>query len=366
MNKLDNEDFKDKISDIASDIDDLDYRIEKNEWNIYELETKNIEKEQYEIFFSLTTIKKYIIDLKNYQKTQSNCFPTSSKEFINYFNRFKKFECKDKDFDSKMIKYSDLDDLDLISNIIANQGRSGFNFLQTVDKLIELNKPVLLFYGIEHLSAFFFNMHVNFTHSNQWEKSIKKSKSRVIRNHGLGPNEFEDIKISNSGNVIEILLSKKISLKKIGLSSRFFSIFNPQLLEHFNNQEKISLQDLLMNFFVLQRSSDITGNDYISIPKEIKDKFIDHFDSSTAEISLGSATLTIYLISFLFAYLSRYRMYLWKELLTNNKKNVSFFVKFILNYCKDYFINFLFHRLKDYEERNDFLIYREISPNDFF
>ncbi len=43
-----------------------------------------------------------------------------------------------------------------------------------------------------------------------------------------------------------------------------------------------------MNFFVLQRSSDNTGNDYISIPKEIKDKFIDHFDSSTAEISLGS------------------------------------------------------------------------------
>jgi len=363
---LDNENFEDKFSDIESNIDDLDNRIERNEWDIYELETKSIEKEQYEIFFSPTTIKKYIIDLMNYQKTQSEYFPTSSNEFMNNFDRFKKFECKGKDFNSKMIKYSDLDDFDLISNIIAHQGRSGFNFLQTVDKIVELNKPILLFYGIEHLSAFFFNMHFNFTHSNQWETTIKKSKSRVFRNHGLGPNEFEDIKISNSTNIIEILLSKKISLKKIGLSSRFFSVFNPNLLEHFNNQEKISLQDLLMNFFVLQRSSDRTGNDYISIPKEIKNKFNDHFDSSTVEISLGSATLTIYLISFLFAYLSRYKMYLWKELLINDERNVNFFVKFILKYSKDYFIKFLFHRLKDYEERKHTLNYRVISPNDFF
>ena len=359
---MDDEDFEYRISDIESNVDDLDYRIEQNEWNLYELETKNIEKEQYEIFFSPTTIKKYIIDLKKYQETKRKFFPTSEKEFKKYFDRFEKFKCMCKDFSSEMIKYSDLDDFDILSNIIANQGRSGFNFLQTVDKIIELNKPVLLFYGFEHLSAFFFNMHFNFTHCNQWEKSIKKSKSRVIRNHGLGPNEFEDIKISNSGNIIEILLSKKISLKKIGLSSRFFSIFNPELLEFFNNQEKISLQDLLMNFFVLQRSSDRTGNDYISIPKKIKDKFKDHFDSSTAEISLGSATLTIYLISFLFAYLSRYRMYLWKELLTNNEKNVNFFVKFILKYSKDYFIRFLFHRLKDYEERNDDLIPYKFTP----
>ena len=366
MKKLDNENFENKISDIDSKIDDLNYRIERNEWDIYDLETKSIKKEQYEIFFSPTTIKKYIIDLMNYQKTHKEYYPTSSIEFVKYFDRFKKFQCEDKDFDVNMIKFSNLDDLDLISNIIAHQGRSGFNFLQTVDTIIELNKPILLFYGIEHLSAFFFNMHFNFTHSNQWEKTIKKSKSRVIRNHGLGPNEFEDIKISNSINIIEILLSKKISLKKIGLSSRFFSIFNPNLLEHFNNQEKISLKDLLMNFFVLQRSSDSTGNDYISIPKEIKIKFNDHFDASTAEISLGSATLTIYLISFLFAYLSRYKMYLWKELLINDEKNVNFFVKFILKYSKDYFIKFLFHRLKDYEERDDTLNYRAISPEDFF
>ena len=361
---MDEEDFNDRLSDIESTIDDLDDITESYEWRIYDLEIKSIEKEQYEIFFSPTTIKKYILDLKKYQENHTKFFPTSEKEFTTYFDRFKKFKCNDKVFDCKMIKYSDLDDLDLISNIIANQGRSGFNFLQIVDKIIELNKPILLFYGIEHLSAFFFNMHFNFTHSNQWEKLIKKSKIRVIRNHGLGPNEFEDIKISNSGNIIEILLRKKISLKKNGLSSRFFSIFNPKLLEHFNNQEKISLRDLLMNFFVLQRTPDNTDNDYISIPREIKDKFKDHFNSTTAEISLGSATLTIYLISFLFAYLSRYRMYLWKELLTNNEKNVNFFVKFILKYSKDYFIKFLFHRLKDYEKRNDMLILREFSPLD--
>lgn len=366
MNKLDDEDFESRFSDIESNVDDLEDKIEKNEWDIYELENKNIEQEQYEIFFSPTTIKKYINDLKNYQKTRIEYYPTTSKNFMNYFSRFKKFECDGMNFDFKTIKYSDLDDLDLISTIIANQGRSGFNFLQMVDDIIELNKPVLLFYGIEHLSAFFFNMHFNFTHHNQWENSIKKSKSRVIRNHGLGPNEFEDIKISSTDNVIEILLNKKISLKNIGLSSRFFSIFKPNLLKHFNNQKKISLQDLLMNFFLLQRSSDSTGNDYISIPKEIKDKFKDQFDSSTAEISLGSATLTIYLISFLFAYLSRYRMYLWKELLTNDEKNVNFFVKFILKYSKDYFIKFLFHRLKDYEKRKDNFIRRVISPKDFF
>lgn len=349
---MDKEESNNRFDEIESDMRDLDYRIEETEWKISDLETTNIKGEQYQIYFYPSTIKKYIMDLKEFQeKSGFKYYPSSKEEFKNYFGRFNKFEKKDKVFNLELIKYSDSDNFDLVSHIIANQGSSGFNFLQTVDQIIELNKPVLLFYGIEQLSAFFVNMHFNFTNSNQWENSIKNRKLRVIRNHGIGANQFENIKISKTKNMIKNLLMNKISLKKIGLSSRFFSIFKPDSLKLFTNEDKISFKDLLINFFILQREADITGNDYISIPKEIKGKFKDHFDSHNIEIYLGSATLTIYLISFLFAYLSRYKMYLWKELLTSNQSNVSYFVKFILKYSKDYFIQFLFDRLKYYEER---------------
>lgn len=354
---MNEEEFNSKFDDIESEMRDLDYRIEKTEWKIYDLEMTNIKGEQYQIYFYPTTIKKYILDLKRYQeKSKFKYFPTSKEEFKNYFGRFNKFEKNDKVFNSELIKYSDSDNFDLVSYITANQGSSGFNFLQMVDQINELNKPVLLFYGIEQLSAFFVNMHFNFTNSNQWENSIKNRKLRVIRNHGIGANQFENIEISKTKNIIKTLLMNKISLKKMGLSSRFFSIFKPNSLNLFTNEEKISFKDLLINFFILQREADITGNDYISIPKEIKDKFKDYFDSRDVEIHLRSATLTIYLISFLFAYLSRYKMYLWKKLLTSNQLNISFFVKFILKYSKDYFIQFLFNRLKYYEERGKGLI----------
>ena len=307
------------------------------------------------------------MDLKTFQeKSKFKYYPTSEEEFKKYFRQFDKLKIKGKGFDPELIKYSNSDNIDLVSDIIANQGSSGFNFIQTVDQIVELNKPVLLFYGIEQLSAFFVNMHFNFTNSNQWEHSIKLRKLRAIRNHGIGAYQFENIKISESKNIIKTLLMNKISLKKIGLSSRFFSIFKPDSLKFFTNEDKISFKDLLINFFILQREADITGNDYISIPKEIKDKFKDFFDRKEVEIYLGSATLTIYLISFLFAYLSRYKMYLWKELLTNHQLNISFFVKFILKYSKDYFIQFLFNRLKYYEERRKLLIPRFFTIKGFF
>ncbi|MFW9972427.1 MAG: YaaC family protein [Candidatus Odinarchaeota archaeon] len=347
-----------QFDELESKISDLEYLIKKNGWKIFDLETKNIEMERYSIYFSPTTIKTYISNLIKYQnKSSYPYYPTTEKNFEEYLKPLTKSVKSGNIFNLEIIKYTSDDNLGLISKIIANQGNSGFNFLQTVDNIIDINKPILLFYGIEHLSSFFFNLHFNFTTCNRWEGLMKPRKLRAIRNHGLSAYEFESIDLNDSENLIELLLEKKIMLIKKGLCSRFFSVFNPNLLTHFINEEKISLRDLFINFFLYESTSSIGTSDFISIPKEIRDKFKDQFGSQNyTRKFLRSATLVIYLLSYIFSYLSRYKMHLWRELLTSNEKNISFFVRFVIKHCKDYFINFLFDRLKYYEEKEPLLV----------
>ncbi len=56
--------------------------------------------------------------------------------------------------------------MDCISKIISNQGWSDFHYLENLSKNINLNKPIIMYYGIIQLGAFFSNLHFNFTVQN--------------------------------------------------------------------------------------------------------------------------------------------------------------------------------------------------------
>lgn len=227
--------------DIENELSNFDSRLYDVESSINKLERRDIKIEDYEIYFYSATIKKYLINLINYQNSlKFLCYPLSRNHFNKYFDHLNKFVIKNQSLNLDSIKYSTDNDLNQISQIIANQGRSGFSFLNMAERIIDINKPVLIFYGIEHLGANFFNLHFNFTNSNQWENKIKWSKIRTIRNHGIGSGEFNNINRIEKDNFIDDLLQKKINLKKIGLCSRFFNVFNPNLRYHFYNMEKIS------------------------------------------------------------------------------------------------------------------------------
>ena len=51
------------------------------------------------------------------------------------------------------------------------------NFITSVDKVIPINKPVLLFYGIEQLATLYSYMHFNFTQENSLIQGVITSYS---------------------------------------------------------------------------------------------------------------------------------------------------------------------------------------------
>ncbi len=346
------EDIEGELDDLESQISDLDDRIDSSEWKIIELEEKNIEIEKYKIYFFPATIKRY---LNNLSITQTNSkqhyYPVSKNIYEQFYEDVKVFKREDQNFEMDMLKYSKDDNFSQISRIIANQGKSGFSFLEKVDEIIDINKPVLLFYGIEHLAAFFFNLHFNFTNKNSWEKVLKGRKRKILRNHGIGSGEFDQIDLVENENIVNSLLKKRIFLKKHGLCSRFLLTFYMPLLDYCKNQEKVSLEDLLKNFFLAKKSIGRRHSDFISIPNEIREKFRDQFGYEEPSIIFPSTLFVIYLLSFIFAHLSRYKMNAWIELLKAEEKNISFFINFIMKYGKEYFLKTIFERINQYEKK---------------
>jgi hypothetical protein len=312
-------------------------------------------EEKYSIYFQPATVKKYLTSLIKHQSFRNSYYPIHREYLDSYFEDFKKFTFKNEAFNYDLIKYSINDDIDSISKIIANQGKSGFSFLQTVEKTVDINQPVLLFYGIEHLSSFFFNLHFNFTNLNKWEKKIKSAKLKNIRNHGIASSEFNTINQPTNPNFLSLILNKKIRLIKNGLCSRFFLAYNPKVLTYFYNQSKISLVDLIRNFFIRTRLQSLDdedlgiGVDDIKHPIEIRQKFVEHFGYKVPTFKIESATLTIYLLAFLFSHLSRYKMNSWIKLLNMDENNLSYFIKYILKYGKEFFLELLFKKIKSYE-----------------
>lgn len=186
----------------------------------------------YKIFLYPAEIQKYILNLIKLQFKKNDetnkYYPASRTAVKDYFNGL--------GFDPEKIKYNDSippNDLQYISKIISNQGWSGFHYLENLPNNINLNKPIILYYGIIQLGAFYSNLHFNFTDQNNEVKKIKNIKS-----HGLDSSELKNISFRININDI---LSKKIKFEKTGLAPRFCLAYNSSLLVHFTNQISLSL-----------------------------------------------------------------------------------------------------------------------------
>lgn len=296
----------------------------------------------YEIFFQPTTIKRYLetlLKLQNYEEYAY--YPINEDKVKSYFQFIAT------SFDYKKIKYINPSNFENISKINANIGKSGLNYILSVDKVIDLNKPVLLFYGIEHLSAFYLNLHFNFTEEN---RSLSPHFKK-LRKHGINPKNFQNIDFNIQ---IQELLNYRIELTKIGLAPRFFLILGFPIDDFFITEKKISLLDLLKIFYTKTR---------IGLSNRIINKFLEDFTKSEIEYQQDLDLLVFYLLSFLFSHLSRYKIYTWQKLLKSEEKNIGFFVNFFINRAKELFIRKIFSLLYYQEEEIRRFIYIKKQPS---
>ena len=310
-----------------SPFDSIDDKIEKLTEKLKKLETL-IGDESYVIYFTPTSVKRYVeLVIKKQTEKKSYYFPVNEKDFDRYFNKI------DPHFNYKLLKYNPSSNLEIISKIIANQGISGYSYLENIERVINLNKPTLMFYGIEQISAFFRNLYFNFTDENTEYNPIK----RRFQRHGINSSDFKNIDIEIS---LDDLLEKKIQLKLEGFCPLFFLIFlsdhRSTLIDLFIDEAEISLGELLRNFFYLR---------YEHIPGLIRSKFEESFGKERPKIHLDSIVLTIYLIIFLFSHISRYKMHTWISLIESNERNISYYIDFIMKYGRVIFIKLLFKRL---------------------
>lgn len=335
------EELESEIEDVKSNLDEKSYEFEQGIDKLnFELENLQFSREKYEIYLYPYTIKSYIENLLKLQKRdKTSFFPSNLVNIKKYFNEI--FE----EFDYNFIKYKNLKDFDVIAKIIAFQGRSGTSFIESVENIIELNKPLMLYYGIMQLATYFSNLHFNFTWKNNELSSIRKNMQR----HGVDSFEFKN-KVSLE-NPVNNILKKKIRLERKGLAHRFFLTYEPSFLHYFIIRQEISLIDLLKLFFL-----------HSPIPNTIRNKFKENFGNlSSLPNSLKSlgtrghrnekTIFTIYLLSFLFCHLCRYKLYEWTLLLESDEMNIGYFVRFFLKFAKTYFIKTIFDLLHENDRR---------------
>lgn len=321
------EDFNSTINNIEDEIKENKEKIDENEQKIIELEEREYKMEDYKIFLYPAEIKKYItnlIELQSKDDESEKYYPAYTSSVENYFNDLK--------FNPEKIKYSiniPPNDMDYISKIISNQGWSGFHYLENLSKNINLNKPIIMYYGIIQLGAFFSNLHFNFTVQNHEVKRINN-----IRSHGLDSSQLKDISFNININDI---LSKSIKLEKTGLALRFCLAYDPSLLDHFKKQNSFSLLDLLKNYFWEKEYSIV------------KSQFQKDFGTTEPDIPIHSKLLNIYLLSYYLSILSRYKIHAWVRLLEDKQTNIRYFVDHFLKFGKQEFLASLFERL--YDER---------------
>ena len=117
---------------------------------------------EYELFLQPHILERCLSRLIKVQEIKGFEFYPISEERINSYIRL-----LNNTFDYNHLKYRSDDDLGDITKAISNLGKSGINYIRSVDNVIDVNKPVLLHYGIEHLSAFYLNFHFNFTEVNK-------------------------------------------------------------------------------------------------------------------------------------------------------------------------------------------------------
>ena len=196
----------------------------------------------YDLFFQPLNIKKYLRNQRRIQNLENEKFFPNEESYIQTY-----FDEISQNFNHNKVKYTNKTNLNIISDILTNIGRSGYDFIKSSEYLGYINKPVLLFYGIEHLSAFYLNMHYNFTQENSRLDSIKSSR---YFKHGIDSNQFNSIDINED---LTNLFNYKIRLTKQGFASRFFLSLGFPLNEYFISQREISLIELIQTFFLTTR-----------------------------------------------------------------------------------------------------------------
>ena len=229
-------------------------------------EAKVFKRENFKIYFKPSTINQYIQTVIKIQDTGGyyEFYPVDKNELATFMSLV------DSNFNINNLKYDgSKNKVESISKIIANYGNSGYNLLENIPKVIDTNRPLLLFYGIEQLSSYYTNLHLNFTEKNEKIPNEVKGK---IRTHGISSHNFNNI---NPDITLTELLEKKIKLKKIGICSKFFITFKKNLIEHFSNNIEISLKDLFINLFREKNSALKDNYESIVFPPKIIEKFSD-------------------------------------------------------------------------------------------
>lgn len=316
------EEFDDQMSEVEDKCEELEISVNDLNDRILYIEEQNIFTENYKIFLYPATIKEFIenlIKLQSINDQFEKYYPASLRDVENYFNNFS--------FNPENIKYKDdipEGERKIIFKLISDQGWSGFNYLENLENNIDLNKPIVLYYGILQSVAYFSNLHFNFTSHNR-----RLSQIANIRTHGIDLNEFKNIGFNPS---ISSILSKKIKLQKTGLASRFTLAYESNLLSYFINETTISLIDLLKNYFW-----KVEGLGKSELKQE--------YGRGDPDVYFNSKILSLYLISYTLSMLSRYKIDVWVKLLENKETKISYFIKYFLKFAKSEFLYSIYNRI---------------------
>lgn len=329
------EELDGKINDLESSIDHINNEIGDINYNIEELK---FSKEDYEIYLFPTTVRRYLKNLVKLQQDEyETFFPSSESRIREYFNT------NFSPFDHSQIKYSSTEDLKTASKIISYQGRSGSSFIENIDKVIDINKPLLLFYGIEQLAAYYSNLHFNFTQANN---NLNVIRTRISK-HGISAFQFKNP--VDLDNPIDDLLNKKIRLQPAGVPQRFFLAIAPDFLRYFSEKLEISLLDLLKFFYLFMQIPYKTKRIFEELygsKETLPDPMVDFYYRHSEDLDL----YLIYLLSFLLCHMCRYKLYDWALLLNSEEKNIGYFIKYFLQYSRNYFIKKIFDNIYKNDE----------------
>ncbi len=219
-------------------------------------------------------------------------YPASESIIVDYFNnrRFNPHQ-----IDPNKVKYQSnisYKDLMEICETISYIGSSGLNFLENLKNNLDLNKPIILYYGIMQLGVFYSNLHFNYTSYNKIVSNLSNTKT-----HGIDTSELKQFGFEKD---IRKIILKGIKLKIAGVAMRFFMAYKPSLLDYFLNEKRVALIDLLKNYFW---------------DTNLKSDFQRSFGYGDPEINFNSKIFTIYLLSFYLSSLSRYKIETWNILL---------------------------------------------------
>jgi len=283
---------------------------------------------EYESFLQPHILERNLSRLIELQEIEGiGFYPITEERFKSYIKLL------NKKFDYNNLKYRSDESLNDYTKTISNLGKSGINYIASVEKVIDVNKPVLLHYGIEHLSAFYLNLHFNFTEEN---KKLSQIGDKLFK-HGIDPYEFKKVSINTSP---KSLLESRIKLTKIGLAPRFFLLLDIPFENFFMDEMTISLIDLMTTFFTRLP----LGNPY-NVSGE--------FTSENSDIDLGDTKFMIlfsqdvdlvvlYSLSFIFSYLARYKIAAYEKFLNEEERTLGFYFRTILKRIQDLYIRKIF------------------------